>query len=448
MALTGLEMLLRPSDSICFQLIPHIEHAAIKYVFRRYAMANRVRVLNDMNDWNARKVSEYLPSRRAQDLSEDTAIPDTTLVRVRKVTVEPKEVGERYRISDRRVSTDLESIVADVVEAIGKAIGDRVEQDLHATARDTFIGGEFGSSSTTYDLNLMLQAATIFRQRARRGQLFHVIHPFQALPVMEKLIDYTASNNQQLNFRDNSIAELQANNLTEFNLPTFGNVNLSIAEYLPRRVVSKFALYGTGGTFRLQLGDGYNTAVPNNITAAITVSTTPATLITNIDAALNALTMTPYYSGSGSWVTTGSDILDMTITPPSDFFVDDEQQLRIAVQYDDATKASLDGGDVNIVMQKSGYDLVTTLTGGPVGMDGLEQGIRIWERSATARGLVFLPDALVLDIRQAVRAHFDGNINQGRTVEFAGHMKYASSKWSPEKGLFILTKADSPFATG
>lgn len=448
MALTGLDMLIRPGSNIGFELIPHIEHAAIKYVFRRYAMANRVRVLNDMNDWNARKVSEYLPSRRAQDLSEDTAIPDTTLVRVRKVTVEPKEVGERYRISDRRVQTDLESIVADVVEAIGKAIGDRVEQDLHAAARDSFIGGEFGSSATTYDLNLMLKAATIFRQRARRGQLFHIIHPFQALPVMEKLIDYTASNNQQLNFRDNSIAQLQANNLTEFNLPTFGNVNLAIAEYLPRRVVTKFALYGTAGTFRLQVGDGYDTATPFNITAAITASTTPATLITNIDAALNALDMSQYYSGSGSWLTTGADILDMTITPPSDFFVDDEQQLRIAVQYDDATKASLDGGDVNIVMQKSGYDLVTTLTGAPVGMDGLEQGIRLWERSATARGLVFQPDALVLDIRQAVRAHFDGNINQGRTVEFAGHMKYAASKWSPEKGLFILTKADSPFATG
>lgn len=448
MALTGLDMLLRPSDGIGWQLVPHIEHAAIKYVFRRYAMANRVRVLNDMNDWNARKVSEYLPSRRAQTLSEDTAIPDTTLVRVRKATLEPKEVGERYRISDRRVSTDLENIVADVVEAIGKAIGDRVEQDLHQEAVNSFVGGELGSSGTTYDLNLMLQAATLFRQRARRGQLFHVIHPFQALPVMEKLIDYTATSNQQLQFRDNSIAQLQANNLTEFNLPTFGNVNLAIAEYLPRKVVSKFALYGTAGTFRLQVGDGYDTATPFNITAAITATTVAATLLTNIQTALNALDMSPYYSGALTWVVTGSDILDMTITPPADMFIDDEQQLRIAVQHDDATKASLDGGDVNIVMQKSGYDLVTTLTGGPIGIDGLEQGIRIWERSATARGLIFQPDAIVLDIRQAVRAHFDGNINQGRTVEFAGHMKYGTGKWSPEKGMFILTKADSPFATG
>ena len=65
MALTGLEMLLRNTDSIGFKLIPHIEELAIKYVVHNSVMASRVAVKSDMAGWNARKVSEYIRGRRA-----------------------------------------------------------------------------------------------------------------------------------------------------------------------------------------------------------------------------------------------------------------------------------------------------------------------------------------------------------------------------------------------
>ncbi len=447
MALTGLQMLIANTDGIGFKLIPHIEHLALKYVFRNYAMAARVHTFTDMSGWNARKISEYLPARRAGELSEDTAIPDNTMVRVRKATLEPKEVGERYRVSDRRTSTDIEDITADIVESLGKSIGDKLEQDLQDAARDEFIGGTIGDGTAVYTLNLMLQAATLFRQRARHGQLFHVIHPFQALEVMEDLIDYAGAQTS-LPFRDSATTQLAGvQSLTEFDLPTFGGVNLVVGDYLPRRVVFGLAIYGTAGTFRLQLGDGYDTATPFNITAAITVSTTPATLLTNIQAGLDGLDMSLYYSGAGSWVVTGTDILLMTITPPSDFYIDDGSNLRVAVQYDDVDKASLWGGANEVYLQKSGYDLITTITGSPQDVDGNDLGVTMSEQNATARSLLFQRSAIVLDIRKPIVAHFDNNINQGRTFEYAGSTVYGIGRWSPELGMFVHTKASSPLAT-
>ncbi|KKM96812.1 hypothetical protein LCGC14_1174280 [marine sediment metagenome] len=425
MALTGLDYIFGSG----LDLIPHIEHMALKYVFAKYAMAPRVKVLTDMQGWNVRKWSEYLPSRRAVALSEDTAIPDTTVQRTRKGELSPKEIGDRYRISDRRRSTDLEDIIADTVEFLGAGIGARVESDLFQTALSTFFGGTLGSAATDYSLALPLQGATVFNNRRRTGTLYHVIHPYQALPVMEKLIQFTGTDSgTNLDFRNQAISS--------FTLPTFGGMNLAIADLMPRKVVFKAYVDGTGGTFRLQISDG-NT-VGEHITATITVSATPATMITNIKAALEALTFT----GNGTWTVTGSANNDITITPPATLYLDDDSQLRVAVKYDE------DGTlDNYVALQKSAYDLVTGLGGNIVDSDGNSLGIKLYERSASAKSLMFYPDALAFDIREAVKSHFE-TVFQGRTAEYSAYMKYGVGKWSPELGMFIETTANSPFAVG
>lgn len=441
MALTELDLLLRNSDNIGFKLIPHIEELALQYVFRKYVMAQRVSVFSDMSGWNVRKISEYLPSRRAQELAEDTAIPDTTLLRARKSVIEPKEIGDRYRVSDRRVTTDLENITADIVTALGKGIGDKVEVDLYDTALSTFRGGTLGTSSVDYSFDLMLSAATLFRARARDGQLFHVIHPFQALPIMQELIDYTGAQTS-LPFRDSATTRLQNTNLREFDLPTFGNVNLVIGEFLPRKVIHKLAVYGTGGTFRLQIGNG--SSLTENITAAITVSATPATTVTNIQTALNTvLAAATWYDGVGTYVVSGAANDDLTITPPTDLYLNDEDQLRVAVKYDE--DANLSGGFIEANLQKSAYDLVTGLSNAPEDADGNDLGVALWERSAIAKSLMWQRGALVLDIRKPVTSFFELTM-QGRTAEYSGSMVYGAGKWSPEQGMFIVTKANSPLA--
>lgn len=444
MALTELNLLLRNADGIGFELIPHIEEMALQYVFRRYVMASRVTVFSDMSGWNVRKISEYLPSRRAKELSEDTDIPDTKMLRARKAHIEPKEIGDRYRISNRRATTDLESIVSDTVVALGKGIGDKVEIDLYNTALSTFRGGTLGDGTSDYALPTLLSAATLFRQRIHESQIFHVIHPFQALPVMQQLIDYTGVNAQaNLSFRDNAATRLQNTNLREFDLPTFGNVNLAIGEFLPRKVIHKLAIYGTGGTFRLQLGD--DSVVGENITAAITITGTVATDIASIETALNNLLASAqtYYTGSGTYDVTGAALNDITITPPSDLFLDDEAQLRIAVKYDE--DATLSGGFIEANLQKSAYDLITGLSGAPTDADGNELGVTLQERSAVAKSLMWTRSAMVLDIRQAIESYFELT-KQGRTAEYSGTMVYGAGKWSSERGVFIYTKANHPLS--
>jgi hypothetical protein len=441
-----LDLLLRNDDNIGFKLIPHIEEAAMKYVIYNSVMARRVTVKSEMSGWNVRKVSEYIRSRRAQTLAEDTAIPDTSLLRVRKALVEPYEVGDKYRVSDRRAETDLESIMTDVVTAIGEAVRERVEVDLLTSAGSSFIGGEFGSASTDYSLGLMLQASALFRARARHGNIYHVVHPFQALTEMEKLIEYSNATQQaDLTFRDRAASGLMTTDLRSFSMPTFGITDLSISEMLPRRVTYKIHVTGDGGTFRLQLGNGHDSATPKNITAAITVSTTAATMATNIQTALNALDMSDYYSGVGTWVVTGSDIADLTITPPADFYIADSDALRVANKYDeDAVLVS----DLGTILMKSAYDLVANPDGTLVDKDGVSVGLGLFERAgATAKSLFFHPEALVWDVRKGMTSFFGlPDEYSGRTAEFSGYMVYGVGEWSPERGAFITTKAESPLA--
>lgn len=442
---TQLSGLLANIDGIGFKLIPHIEEAALKYVVHNSVMASRVAVKTDMTGYNVRKVSEYVRGRRAQDLAEDTEIPDTTMIRARKAHIEPYEVGDRYRITNRRVDTDIESIVADTVEHLGLGMSERVEVDLLDTALATFRGGTLGSTSTDYSLPLMLQAATVFRARARRGDIFHVVHPYQALTEMEKLIEYNNATQQaNLSFRDQAATGLMTSDLQSFRLPTFGITDLTVSNLLPRRITFQLKVYGDGGTFRLQLGDGYDTSgASQNITGAIAVTGTPATDIVTIAAAINAL---PAAVTGGVWTCTGSDMEDLTITPPATFYTPDPDNLRIANKFD--TDAVI-LGQSGVTLQKSAYDLVTDGGGDPTGADDMNGdpiGVELFERTgATAKSLIFQPQAILWDVREGVQSYFEVT-KQGRTAEYSGYMTYGAGQWSPELGMFILTKAESPYA--
>ncbi len=441
MALDGLTQLLVNDDGIGFKLIPHVEEAAMRYVTWNTVMAQRVLLKTDMKGWNARKVSEYVRSRRAQTLTEDVAIASTNLVRVRKNTIEPQEVGDLYRISDRRADTDIESIVSDVVQAIGDAIAYRVETDLLSTALDTFKGGVYGDGTADWQLQLVLEAAMQFRSHGRRGALFHVVHPFQVLAELKTLIDYSTANQEAvLAYRDNEASKVAfSSNLNSYNLPfNFGVTNIAISEMLPRRVIYQLRTDATGGTFRLQMGDGH--VQGTNITADITYSATIATLLTNIDAAIAAL---PVAVRGGTWVATGTVVTDITVTPPADVFHAYSDRLRIANKYD--TDAVLEN-DLGVDLMKSFYDELTGVGTDYTDKDGNAMGVVLRERvGSTCKSLMFERNAIIWDVRKGIKANFE-LVFQGRTAEYAGYMTYGAGDWSPEVGAFIHTKCESPLA--
>lgn len=416
MPLNGLDVVLGNG----LDLIPHIEEAAFSVIRRDFAMPQLVQRFTDMTGWNERKVSEYLQSRRAVELAEDTDIPDTKLVRARKNVVSPKEVGDRYRVSDRRADTDLENILSDITEALGYAVGSQLEYDLIKTGLEGFRGGNLGGASTDYSIGMPVDAMYEFTQRARKLPLVNVVHPFQVRDVMQDLIKYNAGTN--LDYRNEAVSA--------WRLPAFGNVTIVVSDTLPRRIVNKLSVFGTGGTFRLALNSGQT--VGEDVTAAITVSTTVATMVANIKAALEALT----FDGNGTWtVAGGANIQDITITPPTTLYLDAESELRIAVNYSDPTASE----------HKSAYDLVTTVTGGPLDQDGDMMGVQIYEKSATCKSLFFARGALVLDVRKPIKTHYE-TVHQGRTAEYSMYTTYGTVAWRPEYGMTLETKASSKLA--
>lgn len=412
MALTGLDAILGAGKDF----IPHIEAAAIRYIERSYVMPSRVASFNDMQGFNPRKVSEYLLPRRAQDLQEATDIPDTNMVRARRAQIDIKEVGDRYPVSDRRAQTDLENILSDVVGALGKAVGDRVEYDLIQTAVGSLIGGTLGGASTDYTIDLPITAQ--FELKKRRGQgygglLHHVIHPFQAREVMKSLIQFGGATAQAaLDYRNAAISS--------WRVPSFDNLEITVSDFLPRRVINRLVISGTGGTFRL--------SVAGKTTAAITVSATPATMVSNIKTALDNLSI-------GTWTVAGTDLLDIDVTPPATLYVDADQELAVAV----------DPANPTLVGQKSAYDLITGGTNVGLDLYGEAYKVRVEEVSATAKSLLFYRDAIAIDYRQAPTAFFELT-KQGRVGEYSLYAKYGTGYWRPELGMFIESKANSGFA--
>ncbi len=416
-------------------LIPHIELGAIQYTMRRYAMAARVKMFNDMTGFNDRKISEYNKYRRAQELAELTDIPTTALARSRKAEIAPKEIGDRYQITNRRWQTDLEPIISDSIRALGRGIGDRIESDLMQKAVTGFVR-RLGSSATAYSLDLPINVQMVMKQEARNEQLYHVIHPYQAMVILKELKTATGTTaGVNLAYREKAIST--------WTVPGFGGLEVVVDDFVPRHIVSRIKVLGTGGTFRLALFDGQVAGV--NLTAAITVSATPATMVANIKAALEALTFTTtegaanggYPVANGTWTVTGAAINDIDVTPPAGLFLDGDSELRVAVDYSNPTQWG----------EKSAYDLITGTTPGTApDINGTEQGVVIEEISASARSLMFAKEALVYDVRHPIEAHFNDEINQGRTVEYSAHTIYGVGVWRAELGFTIETVCTSPLA--
>lgn len=413
MPLNGLDIVFKNG----LDLIPHIEEAAFHVIRRDFTMPQLVTRLTDMRGWNARKVSEYLPSGMAGNIDEDTDIPDSVLARARKNTVEPDEVGDRYRISDRRVDTDLENILSDITEALGYSIGSRVEYDLIHTALNGFMRGTIGGSAVNYSSDLCIDAMYEFTQRAQKMPLVNVIHPFQAKKALKDLMQFTTGTN--LDYRNEAIRTWQ--------VPTVGNVSIAVSSTLPRRVINKLAVYGTGGTFRLAVMSGIKQGV--EITADIAVNTTIATMRTNVETALNALT----FVGNGTWTVTGATLADMTVTPPANLYLQADHELRVALDYANPTAQNW----------KSNFDDVTGATGGPLDQNGVMLGVQVFERvGSTCKSLFFTRGAILLDVRKPLSTNYE-KVHQGRTAEYAMFTTYGSVVWKPEEGMFIETKAES-----
>jgi len=387
-------------------LVPHVEQGAYQFAMRRFAMAPRVLTLNDMQGWNTRKVSEYKKVRGAQSLDEATDIPSSQVNRKRLAEVVPLEWGDRYPITDRRQETDPEAILRDTISFLGYSLGVNKEQQLMAEATQTSSSILlYDQSSNNFSINYPIDLQQEFHKKVGGQEgaaaLYCVIHPFQAREVLKALIDFTGSQ-ANLAFRERAISG--------WTVPGFDNMNISVSEWVPRKVSYKVDFgTATGGTFKLEIGTRKEAGV--DITASITFSATPATLVSNIDAALNGLT------GQAGWVVSGTDITNITVTAP--IFLDAESEFRLATDVNGDAENHLTGAGAKLV--------VSERTG------------------AIARSPVFQREAIVHDVRHGIRAYQE-LVNQGRTLEVSAYEVFGVELWRPDRIMQIDTLAESVFA--
>jgi hypothetical protein len=387
-------------------LIPHVEMGALKFAMRRFAMAPRVLTLTDMQGWNTRKISDYKKVRGAQALSEATDIPTSAVNRKRLTSIDPLEWGDRYPITDRRMNTDLESILSDTIQFLGYSLGFSKEQRLMAQATAAgpdVLDGTAGNFTVNQPIQIQHEFRDKFGGNDGSAPLYAVIHPFQARDIMETLITYTGTTaGANLDFRNQAIRG--------WTVPGFDNMNIAVSDWVPRKVVHNIAVDATGGTFRLAIN---TTQIQGtDITADITYSVTPATMASNIQTAINALT------GQTGWTVTGSDNLLLVATAP--IGLDAESELRVGVDPNGDDYNSLTGGAGTVVLT---------------------------EKSATAIAPVFQREAIVHDVRHPISAYQE-LVNQGRTLEVSAYETYGVGSWRSDRIMHIETVADSIFAIG
>jgi hypothetical protein len=399
---TTIPGLLRAKEDI----IPFVADRAFRTTMFRFVLAGRVLTKGDMRGWNLRKTSEYLPGSRASQLSEATEIPSNVMTRKFVQQIEPTEWGDRYPITDRRMSTDPENILSDTIEYLGYSLGSQRERLLFTALETAAEGNTIGSTGSGFSTDLLFQAQSLFMAKGITVPSFAAIHPYQVLDIQ---LEY---NNLSLpavtSFRDQALRGFIDNRM----FSGFGNTNIAVAPLLPRRVTYKLDFStADGGTFRLHVG-GQNTA-------EIAYSGTVGTLSTNIETALNAL------DGESGWNVTGSDQTDLTIVAPRD--LDAEDELRVAYRPED----------------DSGALYYNDLTDGGVAGDWLT----ISERSATAKARFWIRDAVIYDRRSALNTFMEETM-QGRVLEVSQYETYGVGPWHRDRAMLIETDASAPNAVG
>ena len=432
------------------ELIPHIEERAIEISHRQTPVLQRCLIFDNMVGWADRKVSSYLDTDDAEELSENVAIPISNIYRRRLATSTPKEWGSAYDITDRRISTDPSGIISNAINALGIGLRRRIENQLFQSAIDGFIGNRAGRTTFNVTLGDLLSFVTYANHVSRSpGAFTFVFHPYQVYNLLKSLLELsTATNAQEAGAASNNLSSLPDMTTTFFRLPNLGDITIS--GNIPRRVTYRIYVYGASGTFRLQIGRG-NAIVPAtpvsgtkyNITAEIAVTglstTTLATALTNL--------------GYGTWTVAGTvgSANGLKLTPPASLSFNDRDQLRPAIKVDAADDITLDSSDPIMYAERSKYDKVAgtiptalaTKASTAKDINGTVVGFEMEESNAEAYGIAFKRNALLFDPRSDPTL-FSEFTKDGRVMHLSYYQTFGTTAWEARDGFVYASIASSP----
>lgn len=373
-------------------LLDPIREGALMYAQNSFVAPRLVRTFSDKTGFQNRVNSIYRETAVTDNLAESADLTNVQFDREALASLTPKEVGKQFIITDRRIETDIENVLADAYTDIGYTIGKKVEIDTLAQF-SSLSGGRVGADGTDASMDNIYEARAVLEANAVPGPYVVVLHSYQWLPIFKTFVSMT--NAAPLDIRN----EAQRNYFIQ-NVADMTFVVSPLVPYGSTTNEVQTATVGgtpTGGTFKLSYRGAQTAAIAYNAASA------------TVQAALEALRTI----GTGNVTVSGSAGGPYTIT-----FVN-----------------ALAG--VNAILITRSDNSLTGGTSPDVTIVQTTQGV------GYATGAIFNRDAIALDLRRPMTIEPQRDASFRRT-ELNTTMVYAVGQWRTEWGVQIRTKATAP----
>lgn len=378
-------------------LIPDIWENAMWYAQHQFVMPRLVTTFTDQNGMEDRKNSLYVETGIQDNVAETADLDSYRYEFDRNLlsTLSPKEVGKQFLITDRRIDTDTENVMADAARDLGYAAGKKVEQDLLALFASAS-GGQFGDQTNDASMNLLYAGRAALEAAAVPGPYVAVLHPLQWFDIHGDFVNL--DNPAPLSVREQA--------QQSYYVTQVADMTIVVSSLVPKTAVAtevQTLTFDAGtadaGTFKLAFGGYETTALAYNATGA------------TIQTAFRALTS---IGGDTGVTVTGSAGGPFVITFGGGFA----------------------GEDVPLVEVRE-----NTVQDTPVAM--ALTPVETTKGSNYASGAIFRREAFALDQRRGFRIEPQRDASKrGWELNLSGI--YAVGTWRPDYAVLLKSDASAP----
>lgn len=159
------------------QFVDNVHEGALYVAQQRFVMNRLVKQFRGKG-MAARDVTQYVEGTVDTDLGELEDLTPSLFERRLLAQIKPKEIGKQYLVTDRRIDTDTEDVMADAALELGYEIGKAVEVDLLAQFAK-FTGGSVGAAGATLTWTNIYEARTRLAAAGVPSPYNVVLHEWQ-----------------------------------------------------------------------------------------------------------------------------------------------------------------------------------------------------------------------------------------------------------------------------
>lgn len=160
------------------QYVPAIWEAALMYIKYNFTMSGLLKTFSNMQGFTPRYTTQYTEGTVTSNLGELQDLTPQLITRNLLAALQPAEHGTQYVLTDRRVESDTEDILADAAEKIGYEMGKKLEVDL-LTDFGNLTGGYVGSAGSSLTWQNIYEGRTRLAAAGVPAPYNVVLHEYQ-----------------------------------------------------------------------------------------------------------------------------------------------------------------------------------------------------------------------------------------------------------------------------